>query len=484
MAEAWPEAVDIQPAAEWVDQFHSTVPEASTAMPVQHRIHRSAVRPFFCCGSELSLVSLVDGLDIREISPSRQTDGARPLDCRFKEAASETALSNTTASAEDDCSSSDSFFHRSNYSSHRKKEEKLPRKSKKKSWSLRLRGKLPQNSSNLMVCSRSMDDSPQHQPGCICTAYRKRGEEQEEEGASAAAVSMPANPRANLVHTKSSGMPSQRQSSSPMSLIQVDLGRYAEELSQWELAGKNWEEGDRDVTGAERDRSAEERPRGRVLGATGGHAHVLQVAGEMTPPPIFVSLENLLKDSSFVESLMVPPMVHTQVDYVHCLVPDLEEITKCSFYWGVMDRYEAEKLLENKPEGTFLLRDSAQEDFLFSVSFRRYGRSLHARIEQWNHKFSFDAHDPAVFAADTVCGLIEHYKDPNSCMFFEPMLTNPMIRTYPFSLQHLCRSAVASHCTYDSVMLLPLPACLKEYLQYYHYKQKVRVRRVDLPTIS
>lgn len=67
-----------------------------------------------------------------------------------------------------------------------------------------------------------------------------------------------------------------------------------------------------------------------------------------------------------------------------------------------MDRYEAERLLEGKQEGTFLLRDSAQEEFLFSVSFRKYGRSLHARIEQWNHKFSFDSHDPGVYASETV----------------------------------------------------------------------------------
>jgi len=58
------------------------------------------------------------------------------------------------------------------------------------------------------------------------------------------------------------------------------------------------------------------------------------------------------------------------VDYIHYLVPDLKEITICSFYWGKIDRYEAEKLLEGKPEGTFLLRDSAQEEYLFSVSFR------------------------------------------------------------------------------------------------------------------
>lgn len=76
-----------------------------------------------------------------------------------------------------------------------------------------------------------------------------------------------------------------------------------------------------------------------------------------------------------------------QVDFIHYLVPDLKQITNCSFYWGKMDRYEAERLLENKPEGTFLLRDSAQDDFLFSVSFRKYNRSLHARIEQLHHEF-------------------------------------------------------------------------------------------------
>ena len=175
-----------------------------------------------------------------------------------------------------------------------------------------------------------------------------------------------------------------------------------------------------------------------------------------------------------------PQRVHTQVDYIHCLVPDLLQITNCRFYWGVMDRYEAERLLESRPEGTFLLRDSAQDEFLFSVSFRRYGRSLHARIEQWNHKFSFDSHDPGVFASGGVCGLIEHYKDPSCCMFFEPMLILPLNRSFPFTLQHMCRSVICDRLTYDSINLLPLPNSLKHYLKYYHYKQKVRVRRFDL----
>ncbi|XP_076152465.1 suppressor of cytokine signaling 5a [Alosa pseudoharengus] len=175
-----------------------------------------------------------------------------------------------------------------------------------------------------------------------------------------------------------------------------------------------------------------------------------------------------------------PWRVHTQIDYIHCLVPDLQQITALPCYWGVMDRYQAEALLDGRPEGSFLLRDSAQEDYLFSVSFRRYGRSLHARIEQWNHNFSFDAHDPCVFHAATVTALLEHYKDPSACMFFEPLLTTPMARSFPFSLQGLARSAICGRVSYDGIAaLLMLPPPLQDYLREYHYKQRVRVRWLE-----
>ncbi|XP_061481425.1 suppressor of cytokine signaling 5 [Rhineura floridana] len=176
--------------------------------------------------------------------------------------------------------------------------------------------------------------------------------------------------------------------------------------------------------------------------------------------------------------------VHTQIDYIHCLVPDLLQITGNPCYWGVMDRYEAEALLEGKPEGTFLLRDSAQEDYLFSVSFRRYNRSLHARIEQWNHNFSFDAHDPCVFHSSTVTGLLEHYKDPSSCMFFEPLLTVSLNRTFPFSLQYICRAVICRYTSYDGIDCLPLPSMLQDFLKEYHYKQKVRVRWLEREPIK
>lgn len=222
-----------------------------------------------------------------------------------------------------------------------------------------------------------------------------------------------------------------------------------------------------------------------------GYPHMgLGMALTMSPPmsPCPDSSATLSSETHLIgqfgrvtsEGTYVQRTVHTQVDYIHCLVPDLLAITGCAFYWGIMDRYEAERLLDQRPEGTFLLRDSAQEEYLFSVSFRRYGRSLHARVEQWNHKFSFDSHDPGVYASKTVCGLIEHYKDPSCCMFFEPMLTLPLHRTFPFPLQHLCRAAICNATTYDGINQLGLPKTLKQYLKEYHYKQRVRVRKFEL----
>lgn len=155
-------------------------------------------------------------------------------------------------------------------------------------------------------------------------------------------------------------------------------------------------------------------------------------------------------------------------DYI--LVPDLLQINNSPCYWGVLNRFEAEELLEGQPEGTFLLRDSAQDEFLFSVSFRRYSRSLHARIEQNGKRFSFDVRDPCMYRDPSVTGLLRHYSDPATCLFFEPLLSRPLLRTFPFSLQHLCRAVICSSTTYQGISGLPLPPQLRDYLRQYHIK--------------
>ncbi|KAF6721052.1 Suppressor of cytokine signaling 4 [Oryzias melastigma] len=154
----------------------------------------------------------------------------------------------------------------------------------------------------------------------------------------------------------------------------------------------------------------------------------------------------------------------------HLLVPDLLQINNSSCYWGVLNRFEAEELLEGQPEGTFLLRDSAQDEFLFSVSFRRYSRSLHARIEQNGMRFSFDVRDPCMYRDPSVTGLLSHYSDPATCLFFEPLLSRPLPRPFPFPLQHLCRAVICSCTTYQGVDHLPLPPQLRDYLRQYHIR--------------
>lgn len=178
--------------------------------------------------------------------------------------------------------------------------------------------------------------------------------------------------------------------------------------------------------------------------------------------------------------LVSNPRANYQVDYVNYLIPCLKDIFDCPFYWGKMDRYEAEALLANKPEGSFLLRDSAQDDYVFSVSFRRYSRSLHARIEETEHKFSFDCHDPGVHASRSIRGLLDHYKDPLSCMFFEPMLLFPVLRKTPFSLQELARTVICDSTSYNNVANLPIPKTLQDYLREYHYRHKLESRSLEL----
>jgi len=210
--------------------------------------------------------------------------------------------------------------------------------------------------------------------------------------------------------------------------------------------------------------------------------------GDNAEVPV-VNLPNTLEDEEDEEDVKINAEMaalsvsrpHTQVDYIHHLVPNLIQITTCSFYWGKMDRYEAEGLLEGQPEGSFLLRDSAQDEYIFSVSFRRYGRSLHARIEESGHKFSFDCHDPGVYMSRNIPLLLQHYKDPASCMFFEPMLCRPVNRKNAFSLQTLARPVICdSLSSYSDVDSLELPRSLKVFLKEYHYRHKVRVRRYDV----
>jgi len=132
------------------------------------------------------------------------------------------------------------------------------------------------------------------------------------------------------------------------------------------------------------------------------------------------------------------------------------------------------QVLQGQSDGTYLLRDSAQHHYLFSVSFRRYFRTYHARIEQWKHYYSFDKPSDFSFRSKTLCDLLEHYSQAEQCMYYEPLLLHPFPRKSVLSLQHLCRAIICNKTTFQGVEELPLPKSLQLYLREYHYKVAVK----------
>lgn len=61
--------------------------------------------------------------------------------------------------------------------------------------------------------------------------------------------------------------------------------------------------------------------------------------------------------------------------------PSLRRLKKMGWYWGSISPEFASKLLENEQDGSFLVRDSSSECYIFSMTFRLEGQIHHARIE-------------------------------------------------------------------------------------------------------
>lgn len=60
----------------------------------------------------------------------------------------------------------------------------------------------------------------------------------------------------------------------------------------------------------------------------------------------------------------------------------IEKVKDCGWYWGPISGDSAEKLLENEPDGSFIVRDSSDEHYIFSLTFKLNGLVRHVRIEQ------------------------------------------------------------------------------------------------------
>lgn len=164
----------------------------------------------------------------------------------------------------------------------------------------------------------------------------------------------------------------------------------------------------------------------------------------------------------------------------------LTRLLSSGWYWGSLTANEAKEILQDTSEGTFLLRDSSQRDYLFTISAMTSAGPTNLRIEYKHGKFKLDSVvllKPKLKQFDSVVHLVEHYvqlsrtgshKAPPGLQPRTPppngtvqlLLTTPVYTATP-TLQHLCRITINR--VARQIQDLPLPSRLKDYLTEYTY---------------
>ncbi|XP_026756709.2 uncharacterized protein LOC113516487 isoform X1 [Galleria mellonella] len=158
----------------------------------------------------------------------------------------------------------------------------------------------------------------------------------------------------------------------------------------------------------------------------------------------------------------------------------IQKVKDYGWYWGPISVETAEKILSNEPDGSFIVRDSSDDHYIFTLTFKLNGLR-HVRIEHDQGNFCFGG--CTMFKAQTIVEFIENAVETSRSgryLFFlnlRPVLGPVRVQLlYPVSrfkrvqsLQHMCRFVILKHVRRDLISNLPLPRRLLDYLSATHY---------------
>ncbi|XP_031346832.1 suppressor of cytokine signaling 7-like [Photinus pyralis] len=159
--------------------------------------------------------------------------------------------------------------------------------------------------------------------------------------------------------------------------------------------------------------------------------------------------------------------------------------TKYGWYWGPISSEAAEKVLSNEPDGSFIVRDSSDDHYIFSLTLKLNNSVRHVRIEHDQGNFSFGS--CTKFKSQTIVEFIENaveHSRSGRYLFFlhrrsvigpvRVQLLHPVSRLKQIqSLQHMCRFVILKLVRRDLLCKLPLPRRMTDYLNtpYYYSEQ-------------
>ncbi|CAN8030412.1 hypothetical protein HPB47_024321 [Ixodes persulcatus] len=164
----------------------------------------------------------------------------------------------------------------------------------------------------------------------------------------------------------------------------------------------------------------------------------------------------------------------------------LRTLRTSGYYYEGLSWQEADRLLRDRAVGTFLVRDSSDNRFLFALSVQTERGPTSARIHYRKGQFRLDSEDALSSCMpwfSCVVRLVEHYVQLSRsakgqmCVWLDGhgrrdlpiMLTRPLYREL-LPLQHLCRLALnraAASAGPANAALATMPAALRDYVNDY-----------------